>query len=96
MTDNLNEEGPTRTEEMEVEGADLLSCVRDLAREGDVCRVVLENPEGRVLMEVPLAAGLGVGGAVALLAPVGTALAAMGALLTKVKVKIVRTLDKAQ
>ena len=80
-------------EEIEVEGASLLQCVKDLAKEGDVCRVVLENADGRTLMEVPFATGLGVGGAVALLSPVATALAAMGALLTKVKVKIERTRD---
>jgi hypothetical protein len=99
MDDNLLHNGQTRTEEteeMEVEGADLLTCVRDLAKEGDVCRVILENPKGQVLLEVPLAKGLGVGGAVALLAPVGTALAAMGALLTKVKVRIIREVDEAR
>jgi hypothetical protein len=96
MDEYTGQDGPTSVEEMEVEGSDLLSCVRDLATEGDVCRVVLENAQGQVLLEVPLATGLGIGGAVALLAPVGTALAAMGALLTKVKVKIIRELDKAQ
>jgi hypothetical protein len=93
MSQQPEHDGKTLVEELEVEGADLLTCVRDLATEGDVCRVVVENSEGQVLMEVPLATGLGVGGAVALLAPVGTALAALGALLTKVKLRIIRETD---
>jgi hypothetical protein len=83
-------------EEQEVEGTSLLQCVKDLAEEGDVCRVVIENAEGRTLMEVPLATGLGVGGAVALLSPVATGIAAMGALLSKVKVKIERVQDDVE
>jgi hypothetical protein len=94
MNDESKHEADTLTEEREVEGADLMSCVRDLSAEGDVCRVIVENSKGQVLMEVPLITGLGVGGAVTLLAPVGTALAAMGALLTKVKLKIVREVDE--
>lgn len=94
MNDDTKHEVDTVTEEREVEGTDLMSCVRDLSTEGDVCRVILENSKGQVLMEVPLITGLGVGGAVTLLAPVGTALAALGALMTKVKLKIVREVDK--
>jgi hypothetical protein len=44
-----------------------------------------------VLLEVPLTAGVAVGGVVTLIAPVLAALGAMAALLTHVKVEIVRT-----
>jgi hypothetical protein len=43
-----------------------------------------------VLLEVPLTTGVAVGGVVTLIAPVLAALGAMAALLTHVKVEIVR------
>ena len=44
-----------------------------------------------MLLEVPLTTGVAVGGVVTLIAPVLAALGAMAALLTHVKVEIVRT-----
>jgi hypothetical protein len=44
-----------------------------------------------VLLEVPLSAGVVVGGAVTIVAPVLAALGALAALLTHVKVEVVRT-----
>lgn len=90
MDDAVLDERSTTEEELEVEGSDLLSCVRDLVKEGDVCRLILESSDGQVLLEVPLSTGLGIGGVVTLLAPVGSALAALGAALAKVRVKVVR------
>jgi uncharacterized protein DUF4342 len=46
------------------------------------------------LLEVPLTAGVVVGGAFTLLAPVLAALGAMAALLARVKVEIVRSEQK--
>jgi hypothetical protein len=48
------------------------------------------------MLEVPLTAGVVVGGAFTLIAPVLAALGAMAALLARVKVEIVRTERKAE
>jgi hypothetical protein len=52
---------------------------------------IIRNQEDEVLLEVPLTAGVAVGGVMTLIAPVLAALGAMAALLTHVKVEIVRT-----
>jgi hypothetical protein len=53
--------------------------------------LIIRTPDDEMLLEVPLTAGVVVGGALTLLAPVLAALGAMAALLTRVKVEIVRT-----
>jgi Flp pilus assembly protein TadB len=62
---------------------------RRVAR-GRVRRLIIRNQEDEVLLEVPLTAGVAVGGVVTLVAPVLAALGALAALLTHVKVEIVR------
>ncbi|HEX5831939.1 MAG TPA: DUF4342 domain-containing protein [Gemmatimonadaceae bacterium] len=48
----------TRTEELQVEGNKLLATVKRIVREGNVRRVVIRNPQGRTLLDVPLTAGV--------------------------------------
>jgi hypothetical protein len=64
--------------------------------EGNVRRLIIRNPDDEKLLEVPLTAGVVVGGAFTLVAPVLAALGAMAALLARVKVEIVRTERKAE
>ena len=45
-------------EEIKVSGAKLVEQLKALIKEGNVRRVVLRNPQGRVLMDVPLNAGV--------------------------------------
>lgn len=88
----MTEEAPPRTwtEEIEISGSELVQCVKRLVTEGNVRRVVLRDAAGAVLIELPLAAGVAVGGAVALALPTLAALGAMAALLTNCKLSIVR------
>ena len=81
------------TEEVMLAGGELVDYVKRLIAEGNVRRLIIHKPSGEVLMEVPLATGLAVSGALALLAPVLAALGAMAALLAQVKVEIVRSDD---
>ena len=53
------------TEEFSVNSDNLVSKVQELINESNVRRIVIKNAEGRVLLEIPLTAGL-VGGAVGL------------------------------
>jgi Domain of unknown function (DUF4342) len=59
-------------------------------KEGNVRRLIIRNQDDEVLLEVPLTAGVAVGGAVTIVAPVLAALGALAALLTHVKVEVVR------
>ncbi|MEA5462608.1 DUF4342 domain-containing protein [Leptothoe sp. PORK10 BA2] len=55
----------TTTEEFAVNSDNLVSKVQELINESNVRRILIKNPEGRVLFEVPLTAGLA-GGAIGL------------------------------
>src|SRR3954465_12272077 len=61
------------TEELKVEGKELAETVKRLVHEGNVRRVVVRNPEGRTILDVPVNAGVlgaGVFPLIATLAPV--------------------------
>jgi hypothetical protein len=79
------------TEEIEIDGGELVDRVKELIEEGNVRRLIIRKPNDEILLEVPLTAGVAVGGVVTLFAPVLAALGAMAALLAKVKIQIVRT-----
>jgi hypothetical protein len=78
------------TEEIEIAASDLIATVKKLIAEGNVRRLIIKNTEGQSLLEIPLTAGVVIGGTLVLLAPVLAALGALAALLSKVKIEIVR------
>ena len=84
------------TEEIEITANELVDRVKELIEEGNVRRLIIRKSDGDVLIEVPLTAGVAVGGAVTLIAPVLAALGAMAALLVKVRVEIVRSDEEAE
>jgi hypothetical protein len=46
------------TEELKVEGKELVDTVKRLVHEGNVRRVVVRNPDGRTILDVPVNAGV--------------------------------------
>lgn len=91
MDDRTAKTERTWTEEIEVAGSELVDRVKELVKAGNVRKVILRNPDGKLLLEIPLTAGAVAGGVVVLVAPVLAALGAMAALLARVKVEVVRT-----
>ncbi len=81
------------TEEVTLAGNQLVEYVKNVISAGNVRRLIIHKPSGEVLLEVPLTAGLAVGGALTAMAPILAALGAMAALLAKVRVEIVRADD---
>jgi hypothetical protein len=77
-------------EQVEVVGNQLVDRVKELIEEGNVRRLIIRNPEGRTMLEVPLTIGVAVGGAFAVFAPIWAALGALAALVTKVTIEVVR------
>ncbi len=77
-------------EQLEVAGNQVVDRVRSLVEEGNVRRLILRNPDGRVLLEIPLTAGVAVGGAVLWLNPLLAGLGAIAALVAKINIEIVR------
>lgn len=90
---NRSRQKQPATEEVTLAGNQLVEYVKKLITAGNVRRLIIHKPSGEVLMEIPLTAGLAVGGALTAMAPVLAALGAMAALLAKVRVEIVRTGD---
>jgi hypothetical protein len=92
MSNNPNNEENRRTfsEELEVAGNQLVERVRELLEEGNVRRLILRNQEGRTLIEIPLTIGVVAGGALLVFYPVLAGLAAIGGLVARVRIEVVR------
>ncbi len=71
-------------------GSDLLDYVKGLLAEGNIRRLIIRKPDGARLLNVPLSAGVAMGGVLMLMAPILTALGAIAALVAKVQVEVVR------
>ena len=82
------------TERVTVAGSELVNYVKQLVAEGNVRRLIIRKPGGETLIEVPLTAGVAVGGALTLLAPIIAALGAMAALIAKFEIDILRSDDQ--
>ena len=78
------------SEEIEVAGSKLVERIKEIIKEGNVRRLVLRKPSGDILLEVPMTAGVAVGGLVAMMAPVFAALGALAALVAEFKVEVIR------
>ena len=92
-TDSTSEKR-TMSEEIEVAGNQVVERVQELVKEGNVRRLIIRNPDDKVLLEMPLTVGAVAGGAIALAAPWLAALGAFAALVARVKIEIVREVDK--
>ena len=77
-------------EELKVAGHDLKETAKRLLHEGNVRRIVVKNGEGRVLLDMPLAAGV----AGVLLLPVFSAIAALVALAKEFTIVVEREGDE--
>lgn len=83
-------EEPTWREEIEMASDQLVVRVKELIAEGNVRRLIIRGPDDDALLEVPLTAGVALGGMLTLLAPVLAALGALTALIARVKVEVIR------
>ncbi|OFW66420.1 MAG: hypothetical protein A2Z12_05170 [Actinobacteria bacterium RBG_16_68_21] len=77
----------SRWEEFKVKGDEVLAKVKDLVREGNVRRLIIQNEEGKTIVEIPLTVGV-VG---ALLLPMAAAVGALAAVLTDCTIRVERT-----
>ena len=83
------------TEKIEVEGRHIIDKVKELARESRVKRLRVIEPDGDVAVDIPLSVGAIAGGAVVLAAPALAAIGAIAALVSKVKIEVVRESEEA-
>ncbi|MEL6148504.1 MAG: DUF4342 domain-containing protein [Chloroflexota bacterium] len=92
--EKVKNEGKRIIEEIEVAGRDAVSRAQDLIEQGNVRRLIFLRDDDRVIMEVPLTAGVAAGAVAVLIAPTLAAIGAAVAFLAKVKIRVVRVEDE--
>ncbi|HVO43534.1 MAG TPA: DUF4342 domain-containing protein [Aggregatilineales bacterium] len=80
----------TFTEQVNVAGNEVVKRVQELIAEGNVRRVIIKEPNGRILLEIPLTLGAVAGVGLVSFAPVLAAIGAIAALVAKVNIVIER------
>ncbi len=78
-----------RTEQYETTSGNLVAKVKEVVRQGNVRRIVIKNPEGRTLLDLPLTVGLI--GAVWL--PLWAAIGGIAAMAARYTIVVERTDD---
>ena len=78
-------------EEIKVAGGNLKAKIKELLHEGNVRRIVIRNPQGRTLLDLPLAAGI----AGAALLPFWAAIGTVAALATDYTIGVERDPGKS-
>lgn len=86
-----DEKKTTWTENVELVGDELIASVKKLAAEGKVRRIRIIEPDGDIVVDMPLTLGAIAGSAVVLAAPMLAILGALASYVTKVRVEIVRS-----
>ena len=86
----------TWNEEIVIAGNQLVDRVKQLVAEGNVRRLIIRKSSGETLVEIPLSAGVAVGGVFTVMAPILAALSALAALLAEVKIEVIHAGDPPQ
>lgn len=73
-------------EEIKVAGGNLKAKLNELIREGNIRRIIIRNPNGRTLLDLPLSAGV----AGAVLLPFWAAIGTLAALATDYTIAVER------
>ena len=79
-------EANDRFDEFTVKGEEVLAKVKELVREGNVRRIVIDNEDGKTLVEIPVTVGV-IG---AVLLPVWAAIGAIAAVVANCTIRVER------
>lgn len=91
MSDESQKNDTDWKEEIFLAGNELVDQIKELVAEGNVRRLIIRKPDGESLLEIPLTAGVAVGGVVTIMAPVLAALGALAALIKDFRLVVVRS-----
>lgn len=72
---------------------EILNFINKLIKKSNLRRLVIRKPSGHVFMEIPLMAGVAIGGILLFFIPALLALGALVALFKQIKIEIVRSDD---
>ncbi len=79
-----------RTEEYKVSADETVAKVKEIVAEGNVRRIIIQNEDGKTLIEFPLTIGVAAAAGVLLLAPLLAALGALAAIVTDLTIVVER------
>ena len=90
LQDTQDQQAQVHTEEFEISGDQVVAKIKELIHQGNIRRIILQTNQGNTLFELPLTIGLTGGVLITVLAPMLAAVAALAAVITKLKVKVER------
>ena len=79
--------------EKTVKGSELISYIKRMIEKGNVRRLIIKKSNGKKVLEIPLTAGVGIGGIMIVIAPVLLAISSVAALLAEFKVEVIHADD---
>jgi hypothetical protein len=79
-----------RTEEYKISADETVAKVKEIVAEGNVRRIIIQNEDGKTLIEFPLTIGVAAAAGVLLLAPLLAALGVLAAILTDLTIVVER------
>ena len=83
-------EEKVRTEEFKVSADETVAKVKEIVAEGNVRRIIIQNEDGKTLIEFPLTIGVAAAAGVLLLAPLLAAVGVLAAILTDLTIVVER------
>ena len=92
MTEDGNNK-KTWSEKIELNGREAVERIKELIEEGNVSKLIIRGKNDEFHLEVPVTAGVAVGGVVTLFMPWLAAIGAIAALVSRVEIEIVRVED---
>jgi hypothetical protein len=90
IADDLKQGWNQFTEEVQTTGEKLVDEVKRLVEEGNVRKIRIVTEDGNVLLEIPLTAGVVVGGVAVIAAPLLAVLGTLAGIFAKVKLQVIR------
>lgn len=78
------------SEDIQVKGRSIKQTLSNLLQEGNIRRILVKNKRGRVLLDIPVTAGVGTMAVAAFLAPWAVAIGAIAAFVSSVTITVVR------
>jgi hypothetical protein len=81
------------SEQLEVAGEELVERVKQLVQQGNIRSLVIKSADGRILLQVPLTLGVVVGGGLMFFYPILAMLTAIGGLVARVHIEVIRDVE---
>jgi CBS domain-containing protein len=79
-----------RTEVFKVNADETIAKVKEIVAEGNVRRIIIQNEDGKTLIEFPLTVGVAAAAGVLLLAPLLAAVGVLAAIVTDLTIVVER------